>query len=101
MGKQDETGFTVTPTKASFLVTLIALMGVVWQSVSYVQAQAAANVVQDARLDTNDKAREDFKLEIKNLTGAIVDLKEQVIQLTAVYEAERKTTLPSLKSNDK
>lgn len=89
MTKSDEIGFTVTPTKASFLVTLTVLFGVVWQGVTYVQAQSAANIAQDAKIAQNRKDIDAFGQQTKELTSAIVDLKNQVVRLTTIYETEK------------
>jgi cell division protein FtsB len=89
MPKPDEIGFTVTPAKASFLVTLTVLAGVFWQGVSYVQANSVANITQNAQIEQNRKDIGEFKQQTKELTVAIVDLRDQVVKLTAVYEATK------------
>ncbi|MER9176299.1 hypothetical protein NKH72_22225 [Mesorhizobium sp. M0955] len=93
MPKNDEAGFTVTPTKTSFLLTLFALLGIGWQGVSYVKAQEQHDVQQDGRIQVIEKAQDDYKAEIKDLTVAIVDLKEQVVRLTTVYETNKRADL--------
>ncbi|RWI35436.1 hypothetical protein [Mesorhizobium sp.] len=93
MPKNDETGFTVTPTKTSFLLTLIAILGIGWQGVSYVKAQEQHDIQQDGRLQVMEKAQVDYKAEIKDLTKAIVELKEQVVRLTTVYETNKRAQL--------
>lgn len=86
----------ITPSKASFFLTLVGVITIGWQVASYFKAQETKNLEQDMRIerlivDTN-KAQTSFE----KLAQKTDDLKEAVIRLTTVIEnshQERKTEL--------
>lgn len=76
----------ITPSKASFFLTLVGIVVLGWQVASYFKAQETKNLEQDLRIerlvsDTN-KALTSFD----QLARKTDELKEAVVRLTAVIE---------------
>lgn len=79
----EKIGFSVTPAKLGFVLAIISVLTVGWNV-------AAHEITQDSRIERVERDREMFLAELKALKDSQIELKEAVIRLTAVMEANAK-----------
>ena len=92
----DAPSITLTPSKIGFVLAIVSIVGVGWQTASYFKDQEQRDKIQDVRLDRTDEDRAITK-ELSLRTG---ELKEAVVKLTVTIEtnslSRRAETYPQI-----
>lgn len=84
MSSDDQKGFAVTPARVSFILGLVGLLGVVWQTVSYAKTQEFEILKNAAQV-------EDMREQNKAIVKRLDHLNELVSELVFIVKGSELT----------